>query len=131
MKIEVSIDPLPQSRPRFTNGRCYETARISAYKKEVGMAAKVAMKGKPPITDPLSVKLRCFRKFKITSRRYGDCDNLLKAVLDALNGIIFLDDSQVTLAQVEKLQGTPKIELEIKKVLPEGGGTKERLMTAK
>lgn len=114
MKFTVSIEPKPQSRPRFSKTGCYETAEMKAYKAEIGAEAKKAMGRQPPLSTALKVKLRCFRKYKATSRRFGDCDNLLKGVLDALTGVVFADDSQVTSAVVEKIQsGTPKLEIEI------------------
>jgi Holliday junction resolvase RusA-like endonuclease len=43
-----------------------------------------------------------------------DCDNIAKAVLDALNGIAYYDDSQVVTVTVEKLYSdTPRVEVEI------------------
>ena len=118
MKFTVEIEPKPQSRPRFSGGRCYETAAMKEYKQAVGAAAKVAMAGSLPFSNAVSVKLRCFRKYAATSRRFGDCDNLLKAVLDALNKICFLDDIQVTAATIEKIQSsTPKIEIELEEIV--------------
>ena len=117
MNFLVEVEPTPQSRPRFGCGRCYEPARVTEYKKAVSYAAKVAMQGKPPTKLAVRVKLRLYRKYAATSRRYGDCDNHLKAVLDACNKIIFSDDSQVISATVEKFQGTPpKLEIEIEEV---------------
>lgn len=37
-----------------------------------------------------------------------DCDNLAKAVLDALNGLAWVDDSQVARLNVEKVYGLPQ-----------------------
>lgn len=63
------------------DGRNYKTA--------------VAMLGKKcrarPLAGPLRVVLVVYRP-----RRIGDLDNVLKPVLDALKGIAFEDDSQVT-----------------------------------
>ena len=39
--------------------------------------------------------------------RSGDVDKLARAVLDALTGVLFVDDSQVTRLQVSKLWGEP------------------------
>ena len=63
--------------------------------------------------------IRFWRKFTVTSRRYGDLDNLMKAVLDGLNGAAFADDSQVISATLEKLQSPePRLEIEIKELAP-------------
>lgn len=114
MKFEVMIEPLPQSRPRFNRGRAYESQRTRDYKNCVSTAALAAMKGTPPLAFPLAVKLKFFRHFKATSRRFGDVDNLTKAVLDACNGIVWNDDAQVVKISAEKFSAdTPRLEIEI------------------
>jgi Holliday junction resolvase RusA-like endonuclease len=115
MKIVLeNIEPLPQPRPRFSGGRCYEPAKIKSYKSAVATAGKVAMCGKNLIENPVKVSLKLWRKFKPTSRRFGDFDNHAKSICDALNGVVWLDDSQVVSATVEKYQSAvPKVEIEI------------------
>lgn len=119
MKLKIELEPVPQSRPRFTRGRCYEPARMRAYKRAIADAARAAMDGAAPTTAAVSVAIRFWRKFAATSRRYGDLDNLMKAVLDGLNGVAFADDSQVISATLEKLQSPePRLEIEIKELTP-------------
>lgn len=117
MKIVLeNVDALPQPRPRFNrqSGRCYEPARIKAFKEMVGYAAKAAMKGKPPTKKPVKINLKVWRKLPPTSTKYGDIDNIFKAVADSMLKIAYDDDRQIVSANVEKLQGTPpKIEIEI------------------
>lgn len=113
MKFEIDIEPLPQARARFGRGKVFEPARVSAYKAAVKAAARAAMENQQPFSTALSCRIKLWRKFKITSRRFGDIDNHAKSILDACNGVIFADDSQVTALTVEKYQGTPKIEVEI------------------
>ena len=46
-----------------------------------------------------------------------DCDNIAKMILDALNGIAYKDDSQVTHLCVSKEYGTqPKVIVELKEI---------------
>lgn len=40
MKLKIELEPVPQSRPRFTRGRCYEPARMRAYKQAIADAAR-------------------------------------------------------------------------------------------
>jgi Holliday junction resolvase RusA-like endonuclease len=42
-----------------------------------------------------------------------DLDNLCKAVLDALNGLCFKDDSQIVAMRLSKTYGPPGVEIEI------------------
>ena len=72
------------------------------------------MNGKEPITAPLSCVIKFYRKYKSTSRRFGDCDNLYKAVTDAMNKVVYQDDSQIVRCSVEKLTDkVSKIEVKI------------------
>ena len=119
MKIVLeNIEPLPQPRPKFgKGGKVYQAEKITAYKNMIGYAAKNAMEGKPPTLDALKINLRFYRRFKVTSRSFGDCDNLAKAILDACNGVIWADDAQITRLTVEKHKAeTAKIEMEITEV---------------
>ena len=118
MKLEVAFEligePVPQSRPKFSRGRCYEPARVTEYKEKIRQAAAIAMDGKEPTNNPLACVIKFYRKYKSTSRRFGDCDNLYKTVTDAMNKVVYQDDSQIVKCSVEKLTDkTPKIEVKI------------------
>ena len=112
--FELIGEPVAQSRPKFSRGRCYEPKRCAEYKERIRQAARIAMKGKEPTSNPLSCVIKFYRKYKSTSRRFGDCDNLYKAVTDAMNGVCYEDDSQIVRCRVEKLTDkTPKVEVKI------------------
>ena len=114
MKITIFLDPLPQSRVRFSGGRCYEERRLTNYKEMLKWCFASKMEGKPPTPAPVAVDIKFFRKYKASSRRFGDCDNLAKAVMDACNGIIWADDCQVTRLTAAKYTSQfPRLELEI------------------
>ena len=112
--FELIEEPVPQSRPRFTRGRVYEPKRCAEYKAKIREAAQKVMGEKTPTTNPLSCVIKFYRKYKTTSRRYGDCDNLYKAVTDAMNKVVYEDDAQIVKCSVEKLTNkTAKIEVKI------------------
>ena len=114
MKFYLEVDPRPQPRPRFTRGRTFTPAEIVQYKAAIGLAGKSAMEGKPPIEGEVQARMKFTRKFKATSKRFGDADNLFKAVADALNGIAYLDDAQIVESSVMKIKGeVPSVEVEI------------------
>ena len=85
---------------------------IHAYKEAIQLAAKVAMAGLAPVEGPVLVTvLFRFARPKSHSkaaridhnhRQKPDLDNLCKAVLDALNGICWADDSQVCQIRASK-----------------------------
>lgn len=87
------LDGVPHSkeRPRFDKqGR--------AYKSPVDAAAeeKTAWKLRPAFRQPLTGNLAVGCVFFRPNRQRIDKDNLLKHVLDAGNGIAWVDDAQVT-----------------------------------
>ena len=118
LKLTIPIEPLPQPRPRFSYGRCYQPARIVEYKAEIAKAARLAMKDSEPMTGELSAVIRLYRKYKRCSRRFGDFDNLAKAITDACNGIVFTDDSQIVRCSIEKFtdKEKPRVEVEIQEL---------------
>lgn len=63
-----------------------------------------------PIAGPVCLTLRFYR-----GRQQGDLDNGLKAVLDALIGYAYADDSQVVRLQAERYEDrrNPRVEIEI------------------
>lgn len=105
MNIEFTVaeeEPRPMPRPRFTKGRAYTPRHIRDYQSACRQAAVVAMRGHEPLQGELSCTLKFYRKFKPSSRRFGDSDNLYKAATDALQGVCFNDDSQIVKATIEK-----------------------------
>ena len=114
MRIVLEVDPRPQPRPRFSNGRVYTPKEICHYKEAIKNAALCMMKEQPPLTGALHCAIRLWRKFQPTSRRFGDLDNLYKAITDALIGICYKDDSQIVSAAIEKYHSKePRLEVEI------------------
>lgn len=88
---------------------------IHAYRQSIAVAAKEA--GLKPTDAEMLVACKfVFARPKSHSNKSGlkedaprfpkcDCDNLAKGVLDALNGIAFDDDSQVTQLFITKAYG--------------------------
>ena len=115
IKFVVDVEPVPQARPRFSRGRCFEPARCTEYKKQVATAAKVAMCGREPVTCAVKMTVKLYRKYARCSRRYGDFDNHAKSICDALNKICYEDDSQIVRFVVEKFtdKNFPRVEVEI------------------
>ncbi|MBR4904133.1 MAG: RusA family crossover junction endodeoxyribonuclease [Selenomonadaceae bacterium] len=100
--ILVEGEPVPAQRPRFSGRRCYQPARNVEYRSEVEYAARLAMRGKQPLKGALSANVKLYRKYKPTSRIFGDVDNHLKALFDGMNQIVFEDDAQIVQCSVSK-----------------------------
>ena len=72
-------------------------ACLASYKYAIAWAAKAHVP--EPLAGPVGVTV------SFGLRGKGDIDNLLKSVLDALNGVGYYDDSQVTFLQAELRRG--------------------------
>lgn len=89
----------------------YTPPETVAYEARVAVAARDAMQGRELIDGPVMIESRIVhgipqsksKKWKaqalageIPCTKKPDADNVLKAVCDALNGVVFKDDVQVT-----------------------------------
>ena len=90
--FEIDGQPLPKQRPRVRNGRAYTPSKTRAYESRVAWLARAEMGPREPMTGNVCVDLQFRRK----GDRRADLDNMCKAVLDGLNGIVYNDDYQVT-----------------------------------
>lgn len=82
----------------------------------VTLAAHKAMDGEPPMAGPVEMTIRAVYLVPVSwpkKRRDAaywrtskpDADNLAKIVADAINTVVYLDDSQVASLTVQKLYG--------------------------
>lgn len=120
MEVQFIVPGEPQGkgRPRFGNGRTYTPAKTIAYEKLIAGKAAEAMRYFPDGVTALPVRVRVdaykgipksWTRAKRLRAMDGqeipgkpDLDNVAKAVLDALNGVVYADDVQVTRLLVTK-----------------------------
>lgn len=103
-----------KGRPRFTrSGRPYTPKGTRDYERTIREAYENAP-GRPPepFSGPIEVCIMTYRQlpkstpksvFSEQDTHKPDADNVAKVVLDALNGVAWLDDAQVTSLTVVKL----------------------------
>jgi Holliday junction resolvase RusA-like endonuclease len=112
-RLVMTIEPKPKERPRAAiiggHARIFTPKTTEAYEKEI-RAAWVRANGDKPEEGPLRARiyfglpipksetkanklLMVLRKVFPTKR--PDLDNLIKSVLDALNGVAYKDDCQI------------------------------------
>ncbi len=94
---------------RAVNGRSILSAEGRAYKARV---SSLAFECKP-FSGTVAVELAFYRP-----ARRGDLDNLLKATLDALKGVAFVDDAQVQrIAAVRREdKALPRVEVTVREI---------------
>ena len=124
MAITFSVpgDPVPQPRPRVSTrggfARAYVPAKHAVHAYRAAVASEATRAGACASDGTCEVVIDfVFARPKSHLRKNGlakdaprlpraDLDNMAKAVLDALNGVAWEDDSQVARLVVEKSYGT-------------------------
>lgn len=135
MKIQFTIPgtPVAKARPRVTRtGHAYTPKKTSDYEKLVKVYAIKTMTehGLKPTEEAIRLDVQAFfqipKSWSLSKKKnaaYGvlkpigrpDADNCIKAVQDAMNGIVYKDDSQI----VELIGGKhysyePRVEVTVK-----------------
>jgi Holliday junction resolvase RusA-like endonuclease len=117
--------PVPKGRPRVGRGHVFTPAATRKYGAHGRLAAQLAMGDRPPIEAPVRIELlvelpvpASWSERKRAAAIVGDVrptsrpdiDNFLKAILDAINGIVVADDSQAVEVHATKKFGlVPKM----------------------
>ena len=108
---EIPIDPVAKGRPKITrHGRAYTPEKTRSFETAVKLFLKKEFRGKKPYSQALTVSLvfhvKRPKSVSATKRPLPtvkpDIDNLVKGVLDCLNGIVIEDDAQVVSLAAEK-----------------------------
>ena len=123
IKFVAQIEPIPFKRPRFgCKKQVFNEARYTEFKAELGIIARAAMQKHLYFNELLTGAIRLsvdFYKIKpknMLIKNWGDIDNHVKAVMDALTGICYADDSQVTEIHAAKHFGEPRIEITLEEL---------------
>ena len=115
--LSFTVEGKPQGKQRARRGRggrWYTPRETVVYENTISAAASAAM-GAAGIgfrySGPVTVTVSCY--FPDARRR--DADNVLKCVADALNGFVYVDDSQATTMTVTKAidRERPRTEIEV------------------
>lgn len=111
VQFEVLGRCQPKQRPRKGKGGHFYTPQATKdYEREVGWAAKLAMKGKKIFTGSVSCKIVIYHKIPaswsahekrmaidgLRTPKGSDIDNCCKGIFDGLNGVLWKDDRLVT-----------------------------------
>ena len=122
-RLYMTIEPKPKERPRAAiiggHARIFTPKTTEAYEKEL-RTAWIRANGEVPEEGPLRIRIYFglpipksatkANKLQMVTRQVfptkkPDLDNLAKAVMDALNGVAYKDDSQIVTVLTKKNYG--------------------------
>jgi Holliday junction resolvase RusA-like endonuclease len=136
--IEITIPGTPTAKGRAramrmgkTGIRMYTPPKTASYEATCRYAAMAAMAGTAPLTGPLLVtfflhmpipaSLSLKKQVELNGKPHvkkPDVSNILKAVEDALNGIVWHDDSQIAHLTAHKVYSLePRVVVRVSEVL--------------
>ncbi len=137
MKFSIEGEPVGKARPRVYHTNGVTRAVTPEKTKEYERQAKIAYWGEYGhrmlyLTEPLSVEIiaeynipqsaskkkrAAMLAGEICPTKKPDIDNVVKSILDALNGVAYSDDKQVVrLTAVKRYAEAPKTTVLIKEV---------------
>ena len=114
--------PIGKSRPRFGRTKAgsvvtYTPQKTRDYERALKSFAQVAMIGKTMLEGPVKVTITAYFSHKTKTGWHvsrPDLDNIVKAVLDALNEVVFDDDAAVCeLVAAKKYDNEERIEVQV------------------
>jgi len=96
LDLTIGAEPVPKGRPRFLpNGIPYTPRKTREAEKDLRWAARVKMDRLGNVYLPREPTYKVRLQFFCSDRRRRDIDNLEKLVLDALEGVVWRNDSQI------------------------------------
>lgn len=129
VEFTVPGAPVGKGRPRMAAGRMYTPAKTASYESLVAYAAAAAMAGRPLLEGACSCILdivlpipASWSKKRQAQALEGslypttkpDKDNVIKAVYDAMNGVVWRDDVQACLGmQVKRYGAVPCVRVRV------------------
>jgi Holliday junction resolvase RusA-like endonuclease len=120
LTIYVPGDPVSKGRPHFVRsaGRAFTPAKTARAERSVRQFAAEVMGDRPLFDEPLALQIdfaflwpktvtkrRRADPFGVFKTTRPDADNLQKLAKDALNGVVWVDDSLVALSVTRKFYG--------------------------
>lgn len=138
LEFTITGTPTGKERVRFFNGHAVTPKKTRTYEAQIRYEASHAvehMVEQPDFCAPCSVRISAFypipasytKKKRMQIAEHGcsvvrpgkpDLDNVIKSVLDGMNGIVFSDDVQVVRLSAEKFwcegDETPRVDVRVK-----------------
>jgi Holliday junction resolvase RusA-like endonuclease len=136
--FRVEGEPKGKGRPRFRSTgkfvQTYTDSKTRDYENTIKASAMIAMGASKPLESPVAVFIHatkgipasyskkrteaCLNGIERPSKK-PDLDNIMKACLDAMNEVVYLDDKQVVSIHATQVYGTyPNVEVLVREELP-------------
>jgi Holliday junction resolvase RusA-like endonuclease len=129
IRFHIPGEPQGKGRPRIgkvgQHARMFTPAKTVAYEGLVAFAAEQAMAGRQPLAGPCRIELDVVCTVpaswslkkqamavagEVWPTKKPDADNVLKAVCDGINGVVWVDDAQAVIVAMRKRYGrTPGV----------------------
>lgn len=101
LEVVITGEPVGKERPRFARTRTrrgvrtFTAPKTEAWEERAKMGARVAARRAGWRPDPSAMYGAEVRAYRTHAHRGPDLDNVIKASLDALNGVAWTDDARV------------------------------------
>lgn len=126
IQFHIPGAPVGKGRPKVSSrggkfARLYTPEKTANYEGMVALAAQSAMAGRPPLEGPVRVQLlislpvpASWSKKKqaaalarqVLPTKKPDADNVIKAIFDGMNGVVWVDDVQACDIRTVKVYAT-------------------------
>lgn len=113
--IKIYTKPIPKARPRLYKGKAYTPKKTHDYEELISSSfliqsnkdfgesfIKIKILFEFEVPKSYNAKKRSEALEGVLRPTKNDIDNLIKSVLDGLNGVAFKDDRQVFVIEAEK-----------------------------
>jgi Holliday junction resolvase RusA-like endonuclease len=122
-KFTVPGDPVAWARARTNGPQQYTPAKQRKAKSDIGYLCLEAMTDKAPLEGPVELTVvaayerpKRGRQDTFWKQSRPDLDNVAKLVMDALNGIAWVDDGQVSALHALKQWGEPEVRIFVREL---------------
>ena len=113
IRLIIKGEPVPKGRPRFTRRGFAYTPKKTRDAERMFLSQAIKHAPEKPLEGALSIQIKFFKpkpkskpKNVIHWTTRPDLDNFIK-IIDALNGVFWLDDSQIVEMYATKEYGDP------------------------
>lgn len=107
-----NLRPFPAPRPRVTKWGTYNPPEYTEFKDTIKALTKIEQKFEGAIEMEIVFQFKIPKSWSKTKKSSAywhtqkpDADNLAKSIKDALNGLVYHDDSQICVLEVVKIWG--------------------------